>query len=268
MQPLSNILQTIIRRKAEELVERAQGLSMRNLSQRIEEIPSPRPFVAAIEDTLSQGKSAVIAELKRASPSKGVLRETFEPATIAAGYEQAGATALSVITDRDFFQGDDDYLTEAKAAYSLPILRKDFIIDAYQVYEARALGADCILLIVAALGDTSLNELVGLAAHLDLDVLVEVHNEEELERALPLNTRLIGINNRNLHTFQTSLETTLTLSNLVPEDRIIITESGIRTREDVERMQNNGIQAFLVGEAFMTVPDPGAGLQTLFPSHQ
>nr|VFK81229.1 MAG: indole-3-glycerol phosphate synthase [Candidatus Kentron sp. SD] len=264
MSPLPDILKTIIRRKAEEVVERAEILPLRALAQRIENTPLPRPFLGAIEDALSRGKPAVIAEIKRASPSKGVLRDPFNPAAIAREYEQGGATALSVLTDRDFFQGDDDHLVEAKSTCSLPILRKDFIIDAYQVYEARALGADCILLIVSALGDALLNELAGLAIHLDMDVLTEVHSEEELHRALALNTPLIGINNRNLHTFETSLETTLTLSNAIPENRIIVTESGIHSREDVRRMIDNGVHTFLVGEAFMTAPDPGARLTELF----
>nr|VFK67394.1 MAG: indole-3-glycerol phosphate synthase [Candidatus Kentron sp. UNK]VFK72759.1 MAG: indole-3-glycerol phosphate synthase [Candidatus Kentron sp. UNK] len=263
MSPLPDILRTIIRRKAEEVVERAQALPLEILAQRIENTPPLRPFVGAIEDALSKG-TAVIAELKRASPSKGILRDPFDPTAIAMGYEKAGATALSVLTDRDFFRGDDDYLIQARSACSLPILRKDFIIDAYQVYEARAIGADCILLIVAALGDASLNELTGLAAHLDMDVLLEIHNEEELHRALALHTPLIGINNRNLHTFETSLETTLTLSDAVPENRIIVTESGIHSRKDIKRMRDKGIHAFLVGEAFMTAPDPGARLTELF----
>nr|VFK25244.1 MAG: indole-3-glycerol phosphate synthase [Candidatus Kentron sp. MB]VFK31518.1 MAG: indole-3-glycerol phosphate synthase [Candidatus Kentron sp. MB]VFK75547.1 MAG: indole-3-glycerol phosphate synthase [Candidatus Kentron sp. MB] len=264
MPPLPDILKTIIRRKAEEVVERAQALPLRKLAQRLENALPPRSFVGAIENTLSMGKPAIIAELKRASPSKGVLRREFQPTAIATGYEKAGATALSVLTDRDFFQGNDEYLVQAKSASSLPVLRKDFIIDPYQVYEARLLGADCILLIVAALGDASLHELTGLAIHLDLDVLVEVHNEEELARALPLGTRLVGINNRNLHTFETSLETTLTLSADVPTDRIIVTESGIRTREDIRYMRDNGVHTFLVGETFMTAPDPGARLTELF----
>nr|VFJ66090.1 MAG: indole-3-glycerol phosphate synthase [Candidatus Kentron sp. FW] len=264
MTPLPDILKTIIHRKAEEVVERAQAVSRKTLAQRVENTPIPRSFVGAIEDTLSKGMPAVIAEIKRASPSKGVLRQDFDPAAIAMGYEKAGATALSVLTDRDFFQGDDDYLVQAKSACSLPILRKDFIIDAYQVYEARVLGADCILLIVAALGDALLDELTGLAIHLDMDVLVEVHEEEELERAIALNIPLIGINNRNLHTFQTSLETTLTLSATVPENRIIVTESGIHTRKDIERMRDRGVHTFLVGETFMTAPDPGTRLTELF----
>nr|VFJ93046.1 MAG: indole-3-glycerol phosphate synthase [Candidatus Kentron sp. LFY] len=264
MSPLPDILKTIIRRKAEEVVERAQILPLRKLAERIENTPPPRHFVGAIEDTLAKGKPVVIAELKRASPSKGILRDPFDPSAIAKGYEKAGATALSVLTDRDFFQGNDDYLVEAKSACSLPTLRKDFIIDAYQVYEARVLGADCILLIVAALGDALLSELAGLAVHLDMDVLVETHNEEEVARALPLNTPLIGINNRNLHTFETSLETTLALSAAIPEDRIIVTESGIHSREDVRHMRDHGVHTFLVGEAFMTAPDPGARLTELF----
>nr|VFK45034.1 MAG: indole-3-glycerol phosphate synthase [Candidatus Kentron sp. TC]VFK59351.1 MAG: indole-3-glycerol phosphate synthase [Candidatus Kentron sp. TC] len=264
MSPLPDILRTIIRRKAEEVIERARALPLKILAQRIENTPPPRPFVGAIEDTLSKKASAVIAELKRASPSKGVLRDPFDPVAIAMGYEKAGATALSVLTDRDFFQGDDDDLIRARAACSLPILRKDFVIDAYQVYEARALGADCILLITAALGDASLGELTGLAIHLDMDVLLETHNEEELHRALALNTPLIGINNRNLRTFETSLETTLALSDAVPENRIIVTESGIHSRKDIERMREKGIHTFLIGEAFMTAPDPGARLTELF----
>nr|VFK04385.1 MAG: indole-3-glycerol phosphate synthase [Candidatus Kentron sp. H]VFK04585.1 MAG: indole-3-glycerol phosphate synthase [Candidatus Kentron sp. H]VFK07638.1 MAG: indole-3-glycerol phosphate synthase [Candidatus Kentron sp. H] len=264
MSSLPDILRTIIRRKAEEVVERAQSLPLREVARRVEDAPPPRPFAEAIEKTLTEGRPAVIAELKRASPSKGVLREVFTPATIAAGYEKAGATALSVLTDRDFFQGSDDHLVQARGASSLPVLRKDFIIDAYQVYEARALGADCVLLIVAALGDAALGELTGLAGHLDMDVLVEIHNAEELDRALALNTPLIGINNRNLHTFRTDLETTLTLLEERPEGRTIVTESGIHTRRDVGRLRDGGVHAFLVGEAFMTAPDPGARLTELF----
>nr|VFJ63020.1 MAG: indole-3-glycerol phosphate synthase [Candidatus Kentron sp. FM]VFJ72930.1 MAG: indole-3-glycerol phosphate synthase [Candidatus Kentron sp. FM]VFK20153.1 MAG: indole-3-glycerol phosphate synthase [Candidatus Kentron sp. FM] len=259
-----NILKTIIHRKAEEIVERAQALPLRELAQRLEGTPLPRPFAGAIEEAIAAGRPAVIAELKRASPSKGILRQVFEPARIAAGYEQAGAAALSVLTDRDFFQGSDDYLVEARGATSLPVLRKDFIIDAYQVYEARALGADCILLIVAALGDALLSELTGLAAHLDLDVLVEVHNREELDRALALNTPLVGINNRDLHTFQTSLETTLALLDAIPQDRIVVTESGIHTPADVRRLREHHVHAFLVGESFMKAADPGARLTELF----
>ncbi|MBT8421455.1 MAG: indole-3-glycerol phosphate synthase TrpC [Gammaproteobacteria bacterium] len=264
MPPLPDILKTIIRRKAEEVVERAQAISLRGLSRRVEETPPPRPFALAIENAIDAGRPAVIAELKRASPSKGILREVFIPTTIAEGYEKAGAAALSVLTDRNFFQGDDDYLVEAKKACSLPVLRKDFIIDAYQIYETRVLGADCVLLIVAALGDALLSELTGLAAHLDLDVLVEVHNAEELDRALALNTPLIGINNRNLRTFETSLETTLALLDTIPDDRIVVTESGIHTPEDVKRMRDRHVHAFLVGEAFMRAPDPGTRLTELF----
>nr|VFJ56272.1 MAG: indole-3-glycerol phosphate synthase [Candidatus Kentron sp. DK] len=268
MYPLPDILKTIIRRKAEEVVERAEALPLRELSRRIEDMPPPRPFALAIESAIASGKPAVIAELKKASPSKGILRESFDPVAIAAGYEKAGAVALSVLTDRDFFQGDDGYLAAARAACLLPVLRKDFVIDAYQVYEARVLGADCILLIVAALGDASLLEFVGLAAHLDLDVLVEVHDREELERALALQVPLIGINNRDLRTFETSLDTTLALLDAVPDDRIVVTESGIHTREDIERMRVNGVHAFLVGESFMVAPDPGSRLRELFFPHR
>jgi len=210
------------------------------------------------------GRPAVIAEIKKASPSAGVIRPHFEPAAIARSYEAGGAACLSVLTDREFFQGGDEYLREARAACRLPVLRKDFIVDEYQVYEARAIEADCILLIVAALGDAQLRELAGLAAHLEMDVLVEVHDEEELDRALALDTPLIGVNNRDLRTFRTRLDTTLRLKARVPEDRLVVTESGIHTREDVARMRANGVHAFQVGEAFMRAPDPGQKLAELF----
>ncbi|MCL5801798.1 MAG: indole-3-glycerol phosphate synthase TrpC [Gammaproteobacteria bacterium] len=259
-----DILQKILRRKAEEVTERSRALPLRALSQRAAEAPAPRGFVAAIEAKIQRGEAAVIAEIKKASPSKGVMRADFRPAEIAQSYERAGATCLSVLTDRDFFQGDDSYLQEARAATKLPALRKDFTIDAYQIYEARALGADCILVIVAALGDAQLHDLTGLALHLGMDVLVEVHNSEELERALPLNIRLIGINNRNLRTFETTLSTTLDLLDKVPGSRTVVTESGIHTPKDVALMRKHGVHAFLVGEAFMVAPDPGAALANLF----
>jgi len=260
----SDILPRIFARKGEEIRERAERVSLKELSRRVETAAAPRNFVGAIEQRARQGRPAIIAEIKKASPSKGVLRPDFRPAEIARDYERHGATCLSVLTDVDFFQGADPHLQEARAACGLPVLRKDFTIDQYQVYEARCLGADCILLIVAMLGDPQLRELAVLAAGLGMDVLVEVHTFEELERALQLHTRLIGINNRDLHTFETRLETTLALLPQIPKDRIVITESGIHTPEDVARMRGQGVHAFLVGEAFMKAPEPGKKLQELF----
>jgi indole-3-glycerol phosphate synthase len=263
MAQMPDILQRILLRKAEEVVARAQQLSMRELSRLVEGAPAPRPFIEAIEERISAGDPAVIAEVKRASPSKGLIREDFQPAVIAAAYARAGAACLSVLTDQDFM-GEDDHLREARVACSIPVLRKDFVIDPYQVYEARVMGADCILLIVAALGDAMLIDLAGLADHLGLAVLVEVHDAEELERALALGTSLIGINNRNLRTFDTRLETTLQLLPSVPTGRIVVSESGIHTPADVARLRGQGVHAFLVGEAFMRAPDPGARLASLF----
>ena len=222
--------------------------------------PPPRDFVGA----LRAKRPAVIAEIKRASPSKGVLRQDFDPAAIAKSYEKAGAACMSVLTDREFFQGAPEHLSVARAACNLPALRKDFIIDPYQIYEARALGADCILLIVACLDDAQLGELEALAVRLGMAVLVEAHDGDELDRALKLNTPLLGINNRNLRTFETRLETTLALLPRIPRDRIVVTESGILAPADVARMRASGVHTFLVGEAFMRARDPGAALQTLF----
>ncbi len=264
MNSKNDILQRILRHKTEEVVERSQGLPLRELGARCELAPPPRGFQQALERRIAAGGAGVIAEIKRASPSRGVLREDFDPATIASSYERGGAACLSVLTDRDFFQGDDAHLQAARSACALPLLRKDFVIDAYQVYEARALGADCILLIVAALGDAQLAEYAGLARHLDLDVLIEVHDAGELDRALALDAPLIGINNRNLRTFETRLETTLDLLEAIPGDRLIVTESGIHDRDDVRRMRAAGVHAFLVGEAFMRAADPGAELERLF----
>ncbi len=264
MSDTPDILQRIVARKAEEIAERAQWLSLRELRQRTERLPPPRPFQGHLERTIAQGRPAVIAEIKRASPSKGLLRDPFLPADIARRYAAAGACCLSVLTDRDFFQGHEDDLREARAACELPVLRKDFIIDPYQVHEARLIGADCILLIVAALDDATLSELARLAASLGLDVLVEVHDADELDRALASGAALIGINNRNLRTFETRLETTLNLLPQIPAGRAVVTESGLHTPADVALMRAHGVHAFLVGEAFMRAPDPGAKLAELF----
>jgi indole-3-glycerol phosphate synthase len=257
---MTDILQRILARKAEELAERSTKLPLKELSARVKDMPDTRGFAASIEAKIAEGLPAVIAEVKKASPSKGVIRPEFDPAAIARSYEMGGAACLSVLTDKDFLQ-------QARAACSLPVLRKDFIIDPYQVYEARVIGADCILLIVAALGDADLLELSLLAADLDLDVLCEVHDAEELERAQAVPVPLIGVNNRNLRTFQTSLETTLELQHLMEYDRILVAESGIHTPDDVARLREAGINAFLVGEAFMRAPDPGLELKRLFDTY-
>ena len=264
MSDTPDILQKILARKTEEIAERQQRLSLRELCRRTASLPAPRPFQDQLTRTIATGRAAVIAEIKRASPSKGLLRDPFEPAAIAQSYAAAGAACLSVLTDRDFFQGHEDYLRAARAACDLPTLRKDFIVDPYQVHEARLIGADCILLIVAALDDATLGELARLAAELSLDVLVEVHDAEELKRALATGATLIGINNRNLRTFETRLDTTLDLLSQTPKDRTVVTESGIHTPADVALMRENGVHAFLVGEAFMRAPDPGAKLAELF----
>ncbi len=261
---MSDILQQILRRKAEEVEARAGAISLNRVKAVAMDAEAPRGFGEAVERALQQGRPAVIAEVKKASPSKGVIRPDFDPVAIAQSYESAGACCLSVLTDADFFQGSDLYLQQARAACALPVLRKDFVIDPYQVYEARALGADCILLIVAALGDPLLTELADLGMELGMDVLVEAHDGEELERALQTSATLIGINNRNLRTFETSLETTLGLRSRVDSERILVTESGIHARADVERMRAAGVHAFLVGEAFMRAPDPGLALRALF----
>jgi indole-3-glycerol phosphate synthase len=259
-----DILKKIVRRKAEEIALAAQTCPISALSERLEQASPARGFVVALERRIERGRAGVIAEIKKASPSKGILREDFRPAEIARSYEAGGAACLSVLTDRDFFQGHNDYLEEAREACGLPVIRKDFIIDPYQVYEARAIGADCILLIVACLGDEQLLELSELAARLRMDVLVEVHDAQELERALRLDTRLVGINNRDLRTFETRLGTTLELLQYIPPDRIVVTESGIHTAEDVRAMRAHNVNAFLVGEAFMKAEDPGQRLAALF----
>ncbi|HET9033124.1 MAG TPA: indole-3-glycerol phosphate synthase TrpC [Dokdonella sp.] len=261
---MSDILDRILARKVEEIAERSTRVPLAELIARVADLPDTRGFAAAIEAKVEAGLPAVIAEIKRASPSKGVIRADFDPAAIAQSYQRGGAACLSVLTDADFFQGSEDYLRQARAACSLPVLRKDFSIDSYQVYEARAIGADCILLIVAALDDERLLDLSLLAAELDLDVLVEVHDEEELERALELPASLIGVNNRNLRTFEVSLDTSVKLRARAPKDRMLVSESGIATQADIARLRSVGIDAFLVGETFMRADDPGAALQHLF----
>ena len=259
-----DILKKILQRKQEEIAARSAKISLQKMIKLAESADVPRGFVEAIEAKINAGHAAVIAEIKKASPSKGLLRENFIPADIATSYAQHGAACLSVLTDKDFFQGDEEYLKQARAACSLPVIRKDFIIDPYQVYEARAIGADCILLIVSALDDDQLETLTNLALMLEMDVLVEVHDLEELERALLLNLPLIGINNRNLSTFETSLDTTLSLLARIPENHTVITESGIHSPEDVALMREHNVNGFLVGEAFMRANDPGEQLSALF----
>ena len=264
MSDTPDILNRINARKLEEIAQCKKSLPLDQLKTLLHSQDAPRGFANALAAKIASGKAAVIAEIKKASPSKGVLREDFHPAAIAASYESGGAACISVLTDRDFFQGSEAYLKEARAACSLPVIRKDFIIDEYQVYEARAMEADCILLIAASLDDQQLKNLNDLAHFLGMDVLVEVHDAAELERALQLPNRLIGINNRNLRTFEVSLETTLELLKQVPDDRIVVTESGIHAVEDVKLMRVNAVNAFLVGEAFMRADDPGAKLAELF----
>ncbi|UNK48860.1 indole-3-glycerol phosphate synthase TrpC [Lysobacter sp. S4-A87] len=261
---MSDILNTILARKAEEIQQRSRVRPLADMRARALQQPPTRGFVNAIRSRHAAGEAAVIAEVKKASPSKGLIRKDFHPADIARSYEAGGAACLSVLTDVDFFQGSNLFLGEARGACSLPVLRKDFTIDPYQVYEARAIGADCILLIVAALEDGPLVEMANLAMELEMDVLVEVHDIDELERALQTDCELIGVNNRNLRTFEVSLDTTLGLRNAVPRDRTLVTESGIATRDDVTTMREAGVQTFLVGESFMREADPGAALHRLF----
>ena len=261
---MSDILKKICDVKVQEVAAAKKAVPFAEMRRDAESRVSTRDFVGAIRAKIAKGQAGVIAEVKKASPSKGVIRADFSPADIARSYERGGASCLSVLTDVDFFHGCDDYLVEARAACKLPVLRKDFTVDPYQVFEARALGADCILLIVAALEDAALRELCSLGNRVGLDVLVEVHDGEELERALKLPTKLIGINNRNLRDFHTSLDTTLDLIPAVPKDRLLITESGIRNEDDVLTMRAEGVHAFLVGETFMRAEDPGAELERLF----
>jgi len=264
MQDTPTVLKKIIARKYEEVAQRRQHTSESEWLARAAQADVPRGFANALRQRLVRGEAAVIAEAKKASPSKGVIREHFDPAAIARSYQKGGAACLSVLTDKDFFQGSEDYLQQARAACTLPVIRKDFLIDTYQVAEARAIGADCILLIVSALDDPQMHELAACAESLGMDVLVEVHDRNELDRALKLATPLVGINNRNLHTFEVSLDTTYGLLSAIPEDRIVVTESGIFTRNDVHAMQEKGVNAFLVGEAFMRADEPGEELKRLF----
>lgn len=259
-----DILKKIVKRKQAEVSERLAEVSLAEQIDRAMNAEPVRGFVQSMDAKIQAGQAAVIAEIKKASPSKGVMRENFVPAEIARSYEQGGAACLSVLTDVDFFQGSDAYLQQARNACALPVIRKDFIIDPYQVYEARAIGADCILLIVACLDDSKLVELNTLAHELGMDVLVEVHDAPELQRALALPNRLIGINNRNLRTFETTLQTTIDLLAQIPAGRIVVTESGIHTSEDVALMRKHDVNAFLVGEAFMKVAEPGEKLKELF----
>lgn len=261
---MADILERILAVKAEEIEKAKKTLSAAAVRSRAEAAEKPRDFVGALRAKIDAGKPAVIAEIKKASPSKGVLREPFDPAAIARSYARHGAACLSVLTDETFFQGCAEHLSAARAAGGLPALRKDFVIDAYQVYEARASGADCILLIVAALSPGQMRELESVALGLGMAVLVEVHDRDELDLALGLATPLIGINNRNLRTFETSLDTTLGLLPSVPAGRLVVAESGILGPEHVATLREAGIEAFLVGEAFMRAPDPGIELERIF----
>ena len=264
MSNVPTVLEKIIRRKREEVSERRGRVGLAELETMAAAADPVRGFARRLQEQARNKQPAVIAEIKKASPSKGVLREDFVPADIAKSYEAGGATCLSVLTDIDFFHGGDDYLKQARSACKLPVIRKDFMVDPYQIIESRALGADCVLLIVAALEDGQMAELADVAKSQNLDVLVEVHDGAELERALRLDTPLLGINNRNLHTFELSLETTLDLLPRIPRDRLAVTESGILHRADVELMEINQVYAFLVGEAFMRAEQPGLELQRLF----
>ncbi|HBA66910.1 MAG TPA: indole-3-glycerol phosphate synthase TrpC [Methylococcaceae bacterium] len=259
-----DILNKILDTKAVEIARRKQNTTVDMLREIAAGVECPRGFAAALKSKVAAKKPAIIAEVKKASPSKGVIREDFDPVAIGQDYAMNGAACLSVLTDKEYFQGSEVYLQMVRERCPLPVLRKDFMIDPYQVFEARALGADCILLIVAALDDIQMHELASTAKELGMDVLVEVHDADELQRALTLDTPLIGINNRNLRTFETSLQTTLDLKDQIPENRIIITESGIHTPEDVKLMTDNAIYAFLVGEAFMRAPSPGQKMRELF----
>lgn len=257
------ILDEILNHKQKEVDLRKEKNPL--IESEIEKARSARPlFLDSLKTQLDRGHPAVIAEVKKASPSKGVLRESFDPASIAISYAQAGAVCLSVLTDEKYFQGHDQYIASVKKVCNLPILRKEFIVDTYQIYESKLLGADCILLIVSALDDFQLKQFCNLATELNLDVLVEVHNQEELDRVLTLNFSMVGINNRNLHTFVTDIQTTIDLLQLIPDDKLVVSESGIHSKEQVQILQKNDVNAFLVGESFMRAKDPGAELNKLF----
>ena len=261
---MADILTEIVAHKKIEVAGRKRNVTVAELEQAAAVNSSPRGFMRALVDKVAAGSAAVIAECKKASPSRGLLRDPYEPALIAASYERGGAACLSVLTDVHYFQGADEHLVAARQHCTLPVIRKDFIIDPYQVVETRALGADCVLLIVACLSDSQLDELHQLAIALNMDTLIEVHNRTELERALRLRTPLIGINNRDLKRFVTDIETTIGLLKDIPEDRFVVSESGIHTRADVSRLRDRDVHAFLVGEAFMRADDPGLKLRELF----
>jgi indole-3-glycerol phosphate synthase len=261
---MSDILRTILARKREEIAERSAHTPLAELRRRAEQADAPRGFVRSLRAKIAAGQAGVIAEVKKASPSQGVIRPDFRPADIAASYAAHGAACLSVLTDRDFFQGAEEYLQQARAACTLPVLRKDFTIDEYQVHEARAIGADAILLIAAALDDGQMSDLARCATELGMDVLVEVHDGDELERALKLDLPLVGINNRNLRTFEVRLQTTLDLLPRIPAGRTVVAESGIHAPADVALLRAHGVHAFLVGEAFMRAENPGERLAALF----
>jgi len=261
---MTDILEQIVAVKREEVAAAKKKKSLEAIREDAFSRVLTRDFEAALRRKIAQGEAAVIAEIKKASPSKGVLREDFIPADIAQSYAENGAACLSVLTDRQFFQGEPDFLKQARASCDLPVLRKDFMIDPYQVYEARVLGADCILLIAACLSDAQMADLEAIARGLDMAVLVEVHDAQELQRALKLRTPLVGVNNRNLRTFEVSLDNTLGMLADIPPDRLLVTESGILAREDVQKMRAAGVHAFLVGEAFMRAKEPGEALAALF----
>ena len=264
MSSKGTILEEIIDHKKQSVSIAKQHLSLEDIENQLKDCPNPRPFISPLRSAVANQEPAVIAEIKKASPSKGLIRPDFNPREHAKDYEVSGATCLSVLTDARYFKGSDRYLTQVKQACLLPILRKDFIIDPYQVAQSKLMGADCILLIVAALSRSQLQELAAYADQVSIDVLIEVHNKVELDCALDLDNDLIGVNNRNLHNFETSLQTTLELKKYIPEDKLVITESGIHSVEDVELMNANGIYGFLVGETFMKAPKPGVKLKELF----
>lgn len=261
---MADILEKILAVKAQEVAAAKENISLESIKKAAAQAQAPRGFARALEMKIAAGKSAVIAEVKKASPSKGVICENFQPQVAALDYQNHGAACLSVLTDRQFFQGSKEAFMAADAAVTIPLLRKDFMIDPYQVYEARSWGADAILVIMRALNDAKALELCSLAIDLGMDVLVETHDEEEIERALKLPAKLIGINNRNLRTFVTDIKQTLELKHLVPSDRLLVTESGVGTTADIQKLKNAGVNAFLVGEAFMREPSPGAALNKLF----